>query len=130
MKPTKQLFIYGKPTPEQVGYIKEAKRRLTDEFFVTIVEANIRNVEWNRVLAFEDPTEKLICEHTLVATVDSVERMMPALSHVLGLTDHPRATTIAGALSKLLGAPVVEVPYEAPKKKKPTFSEMLKLGED
>lgn len=127
LKPTKDLYIYGTPTPAQVELIKQAKRKLTDDFFVQIVKANLHNVGWNRVLAFGRPD--FVVEYTLVTTVDTLERMLPAMSHVLGLTDSPRATTVAGALSEMLGAPVVEVPYEAPPKKKPTFGELFKLGE-
>lgn len=96
------LTIYGDaPMPA----VKAAKEQLGLPFKVMPMEAVPGNT--TRVLAFEMPP--FACDYALVTRP---EALPAALSWVLSDKDDPRATMMAGWLSKVLGVGVVELVAE------------------
>ena len=122
----RKLYVFGTPTPGQWQLIRDAKQALKVDFYVKPVAATPGCD--GRVLAFAEPD--FACDSAMVATVDTVSRMIPPLSHVLGLTDHPRAASMGVWLSKVMGAPVREITKDellAEKRAAMPFSQRLKL---
>lgn len=121
------IYVFGTPTPAQWQLIRDAKQALNVDFYVKPEQATPGCD--GRILAFAEPD--FACDSAMVATVDTVERMIPPLSHVLGLTDHPRAASMESWLSKALGRPGVREVTKAEliqeKREAMPFSQRLKL---
>jgi hypothetical protein len=85
--------------------VKAAKEQLDLPFKVMPMQAVPGNT--TRVLAFSEPP--FACDYALVTRP---EALPAALSWVLSDKDDPRATMMAGWLSKVLGKTVVELASE------------------
>ena len=114
-------LIYTQNAPSALlARVRESKARVLPDELVQPHKAVPGSP--GRILAYAEPPD-WACEYALVNDATSDEGLDAALSHCLGLIDHPKGVTTAQWLSRVLGGKVTELEDEPDYREGPRFRE-------
>lgn len=106
-----RYLFYHKSMPDSLLLrVRESKDRILPDEVVNPFKAEVGSP--GRILGYNEPPE-WVCAHVVITDSISDAGIDAALSHVLGLTNDPRGTTVIDMLNDILGPGVKDITDQA-----------------